>query len=72
MAAEISMYDVVAILTDLPQQGLVKGQVGTVVMELGPGHVEVEFVDVSGKTYGLEAIPIQHLMRLYYHRVQAA
>jgi hypothetical protein len=65
-------YDVVALVTDMPEYSLVKGQVGTVVMELAPEQVEVEFVDEKGKTYGLASISTKHLMRLHYHRVQAA
>ena len=72
MSPTIAEYDVVALMTDLPEHGLVKGQVGTVVMVLSPDWVEVEFVDVDGKTYALTAIPTRQLMQLHYHRVQAA
>lgn len=72
MTPQIALYDVVALVADLPEHGLVKGQVGAVVLELAPDQVEVEFVDVNGKTYGLAPIPTKQLMRLHYHRVQAA
>ena len=66
------MYDVVALTADLPGQGLVQGQVGTIVFEYPPDFVEVEFVDEDGRTYALETVPAAHLMQLHYHRIQAA
>ena len=44
------LLDVVALLTDVPAHGLLRGQVGTVV-ELLDGAYEVEFSDDEGKTY---------------------
>jgi hypothetical protein len=43
--ADIEMLSVVAVLEDLPEQGLVRGQVGTVVENWAPGVFEVEFCD---------------------------
>ncbi len=40
----------VELLKDLPDRGLVRGQVGTVVESLGPGVYEVEFSDDEGRT----------------------
>jgi hypothetical protein len=48
--ADIEMLSVVALLEDLPEQGLVRGQVGTVVETWAPGVYEVEFSDDNGKT----------------------
>jgi Domain of unknown function (DUF4926) len=45
------LLDVVALLEDVPSQRLVRGQVGTVVENLGPGVFEVEFGDNEGRTY---------------------
>src|SRR5687768_4561855 len=42
------LLDVVALLSDMPAQGLLRGQVGTVV-ELLDGAYEVEFSDDEGK-----------------------
>ena len=39
----IAMNSVVAMLEDLPEEGLVRGQVGTVVESWAPGVYEVEF-----------------------------
>ena len=44
------LLDVVALLSDLPSHGLVRGQVGTVVETLD-GAYEVEFSDDEGKTW---------------------
>jgi hypothetical protein len=49
---EPRLLDVVALLSDLPEHGLVRGQVGTVV-ELLDGAYEVEFIDDKKVTYSL-------------------
>jgi hypothetical protein len=41
----VKLLDVVALLGDKPEEGLVAGQVGTVVEILGPGVFEVEFLN---------------------------
>ena len=41
----IDIHSVVALLEDLPEEGLVRGQVGTVVENWAPGVYEVEFAD---------------------------
>jgi Domain of unknown function (DUF4926) len=46
----VEMHSVVALLEDLPEEGLVGGQVGTVVEAWAPGVYEVEFADHNGKT----------------------
>ncbi len=38
---EINLHSVVALLEDLPEHRLVRGQVGTVVESWGPGVYEV-------------------------------
>ena len=70
MRDEIHELDVVALLADLPEQQLLRGQVGTVVMVHSPDVVEVEFVDDQGKTLALAPIPVLKLLRLRY-RVEA-
>jgi len=42
-------FDVVALLQDLPEKGLLRGQDGTVVELLSPDVFEVEFCDNQGK-----------------------
>ena len=51
MHIEPRLLDVVALLTDVPEHCLVRGQVGTVV-EILDGAYEVEFCDDEGRTYG--------------------
>ena len=43
MSKAIRLLDVVALTEDLPQRGLGRGQVGTVVEALAPNVFEVEF-----------------------------
>ena len=64
--AEIQMLAVVALLEDVPEKGLLRGQVGTVVESLVPGVYEVEFSDDSGLTYASLALRSDQLMRLHH------
>jgi hypothetical protein len=43
----IRVHDAVSLKTDLPQHDLKRGELGTVVMDLG-GAYEVEFLDDNG------------------------
>lgn len=61
------LLDVVALLTDVPANGLVRGQVGTVV-ELLDGAYEVEFSDDEGKTYAELALQSDQLLILLHRR----
>ena len=64
--AEIEMLSVVAMLEDVPEKGLLRGQVGTVVEDLAPGVYEVEFSDDDGRTYASLALRAGQLMRLHH------
>ncbi len=44
-----SLLDVVALLTDLPEQRLARGQVGTVVEQFDDKTLQVEFSDDQGR-----------------------
>jgi Domain of unknown function (DUF4926) len=66
---ELEMLSVVALVKDIPERGLRRGQVGTIVETLAPGVYEVEFSDDAGRTYASLALPADQLMRLY-HEVQ--
>jgi len=72
MTEEIRPLDVVALTTDLPQRGLRRGQVGTVVETLPSGVFEVEFSDDQGRGYALLALPADRLMVLHYRPRRAA
>jgi hypothetical protein len=50
MNETISLLDVVALENNIPEQGLLRGQVGTVVEELASETFLIEFSDDQGKT----------------------
>jgi uncharacterized protein DUF4926 len=68
----IEMLSVVALVEDLPKEGLVRGQVGTVVESWAPGIYEVEFSDDNGRTYAMVAVRAEQLMRLHHEPVHQA
>jgi hypothetical protein len=68
---EPRLLDVVALLSDLPEHDLVRGQVGTVV-ELLDGAYEVEFSDDEGRTYAELAIDPNQLLVLHHQPQRAA
>lgn len=70
MHTEPRLLDVVALLRDVPEHHLVRGQVGTVV-EILDGAYEVEFCDEDGKTYAELALEHGQLLVLH-HRPQRA
>ncbi|HTW94121.1 MAG TPA: DUF4926 domain-containing protein [Tepidisphaeraceae bacterium] len=70
--SNISVLDVVALTADLPEKGLVRGQVGTVVESLAPGVFEVEFSDDEGQTYAQLPLKENQLLVLHYKPQQAA
>jgi len=70
--ADIDLLSVVALLEDMPQKGLSRGQVGTVVESLAPGVYEVEFSDDAGRTYASLALRSDQLMRLHHEPCQQA
>jgi hypothetical protein len=68
----IQLLDVVALTTDLPEKGLLRGQVGTIVEVFAPGVLEVEFSDDEGHTYAELAVRAEDLLVLHYQPPQAA
>ncbi|NJM08368.1 DUF4926 domain-containing protein [Candidatus Gracilibacteria bacterium] len=72
MADTPKLLDVVALLEDVPDYGLRRGQVGTVVEEWAPGVFEVEFSDDSGRTYALLALHSDQLILRHYESTLAA
>jgi Domain of unknown function (DUF4926) len=63
---ELEMLSVVALVKDIPEKELRRGQVGTIVEILAPGVYEVEFSDDAGRTYASLPLPAHQLMRLYH------
>ncbi|RMF82556.1 MAG: DUF4926 domain-containing protein [Chloroflexi bacterium] len=65
----MKLLDTVALTEDLPERGLLRGQVGTIVELLDEGVYEVEFSDHSGRTYAMIALHEEQLMVLHYDPV---
>lgn len=68
----MKLFDVVAVLEDLPEQHVSKGQVGTVVEILGSDTLLIEFSDLEGVAYAIEPIPGNKLMELLHTSALAA
>lgn len=64
--SDLELLSVVALMRDVPEAGLVRGQVGTVVEVLGLDVFEVEFSDDSGRTYASLALRSNDLLRLHH------
>lgn len=71
MTENIGVLNAVALTQDLPQEKLVRGQVGTVVEQLAPDAYEVEFVASDGRTYALLPLRTEQIMVLHYEPVLA-
>jgi hypothetical protein len=70
--ADLEILSVVALMRDMPEAGLVRGQVGTVVEIFGPEVFEVEFSDDHGQTYASLALRSNDLLRLHYEPLHEA
>ncbi|MEI9960612.1 MAG: DUF4926 domain-containing protein [Limisphaerales bacterium] len=70
--APVKLLDVVALLEDKSSDGLVAGQVGTVVEVFAPDVFEVEFLDVSGKTAALTELKRSEFLVLKHEAAVAA
>lgn len=66
MDANIALLDVVAILEDLPERGLRRGQVGTVGELLAEEMLEVEFSDNDGRAYAFAPLRSDQVIVLHY------
>jgi hypothetical protein len=67
----VKLLDVVALLEDKPSEGLVAGQVGTVVEVFAPDAFEVEFLDGNGRTAALMELKRAELLVLKHEAVAA-
>ena len=70
--ATIRLLDVVALVADRLDKGLLRGQVGTVVETPAPGVYEVEFSDDQGHAYAQLTLREDQLLVLRYRPQQAA
>lgn len=64
--AKIQLLSVVALMRDIPDRGLVRGQVGTIVEVLAHGVFEVEFSAETGATYASLPLSSKELLPLQY------
>jgi Domain of unknown function (DUF4926) len=62
----IALLDVVALTDDMPEQSLLRGQVGTVVETLAPETFLIEFSDDQGKTYAVLPLKACQLIVLHF------
>ena len=62
----------VAVLRDMPEKGLVRGQVGTIVQLLALSVAEVEFSDDQGHAYAMAALRSEELIRLHHRPYERA
>lgn len=65
MRTALKILDAVALLKNIPQKQLKRGQLGTIVEELAAGVFEVEFADRSGRTIALLAVKAADLLQLH-------
>jgi hypothetical protein len=63
---DIKLLDTVALTVDLPEEGLSRGLVGTVVEVFPSGDYEVEFTDEDGRTVAQLALQPDQIMVLHY------
>ncbi len=68
----LELLQAVALIIDLPERGLYRGQVGAIVEELAPLVYEVEFTDTEGRTYAQLPLRAEQIMALRYAPMQAA
>lgn len=62
----LNLNDSVALLTDLPQNQLEKGQVGTIIDVKSTNVFEVEFVNQTGQTLSFALVNAVDLLKLNY------
>ena len=65
-AAQVGELDAVALLTDRPADGRLRGQAGTVVDMPNESDVLVEFCDDDGRAYAVVACARADLLPLRY------
>lgn len=70
MKNQVSLFDVIALTTDLPDYNLRHGQVGTVVEILANGKAfEVEFSDRDGRTFESVGLRPEQFMVLQFEPI---
>jgi hypothetical protein len=67
---KMELLSEVAVLHDMPEKGLVRGQVGTIVEVLSPSVAEVEFSDDQGRAYAMAALRSEEMIRLHHRQFE--
>lgn len=65
----IKLLDVVALSENLPERGLSRGQVGTIVEKLDEDTFLVEFSNDDGRTYAMLPLLAAGLIVLHYEPI---
>jgi hypothetical protein len=71
MTESLKLFDVVALLEEMPERKLLRGQVGTVVEQYSETDFEIEFTDKHGATIDLVTLKSENLMLLHYETSEA-
>jgi hypothetical protein len=61
----IKLLDVVALLKEIPEKKLLRGQIGTIVERYTDAEFEVEFSDNNGKTISMLTLATDDIMLLH-------
>jgi len=66
MMHTLKLFDVVALLEDVPDGNVFRGQVGTIVEKLADDVFEVEFNDDAGVVYAQATLRADQLLHLHH------
>ena len=72
---QVPLLAAVALVSDIPEKGLTRGQMGTVVEFLRKGSEEallVEFSDEDGQTYAMTDLKPEQIIVLHRRQTDAA
>ena len=61
----IKLLDVVALLKEVPEKKMLRGQIGTVIERYTDTEFEVEFSDNNGKTISMLTLSTDEIMLLH-------
>ncbi len=71
MKNEFKLLDTVALIKDVPEKKLRKGQVGTIVEQFNDDTFEIEFCNRQGETLCITAVSSVNLLLLRYDLLAA-
>lgn len=66
MKEEIKIHELVATLKDLPEEGIKRGYVGTIVEKWDSGHYEIEFANEKGETLAFAGLKENEFVVLHH------